>query len=129
VWEVLADIGNIHVWNPGVVDSKKTNERNGLGGSRHCDIGGKNYLEEDVVDWQEGEKLTMRIMESNLPFKRADIHFFLESDGNQTIVKVAPDYELKFGLLGRVMDSLMVRRTYQKGMETLLAGLKSHIES
>ena len=26
VWEVLADIGNIHLWNPGVVDLHLTTE-------------------------------------------------------------------------------------------------------
>lgn len=48
-WEVLADIGNIYIWNPGVVHSHATNDHKGIGASRHCDLGGKNYLDEDLA--------------------------------------------------------------------------------
>jgi len=41
VWDVLGDIGNIYVWNPGVVHSHSTNDKVGLGATRHCDLGGK----------------------------------------------------------------------------------------
>jgi hypothetical protein len=41
---------------------------------------------------------------------------------------VSPVYSLKFGPLGALMDRLMVRRSYAKGMEDLLIGLKSAVE-
>ena len=41
---------------------------------------------------------------------------------------VSPEYELKFGFLGSVLDSLFVRKTYAKGMRALLAGLKRQVE-
>lgn len=130
VWAALADIGSISAWNPGVVDSHTTSEEpTGLGASRHCDLGGRNYLDEQVVEFQDGEAITMRIVDSNLPFEHADIHFTLESDGSGTRVTVSPEYRLKFGPIGRLMDRLVVRRTYEKGMDALLRGLKRHLES
>ena len=55
VWEVLADIGSIADWNPGVVRLYVTGDRAGeVGAARHCDLGGKNYLDEEVVEWDEG---------------------------------------------------------------------------
>ncbi len=129
VWEILADIGGIARWNPGVQKSwvtSKTSE--GLGASRRCELDGKNYLLEDVIEWNPPQSLTMRITETNMPFKRADIHFALEERGQLTVVTVSPEYELKFGFLGSVLDSLFMRKTYAKGMRALLAGLKRQVE-
>ena len=129
VWAALADIGTIHVWNPGVNDSHTTSDADsGLGATRHCDLGGKNYLNEEVVEFDEGERITMRIVDTNLPFDRADIRFRLRTEGDATHVSVAPDYRLKFGPIGALMDRVYVRRTYEKGMKALLRGLKRHVE-
>lgn len=129
VWEVLADIGNIYIWNPGVVHSHATNDHKGIGARRHCDLGGKNYLDEDIVECEENKRLTMRITKTNLPFKSADIRFTLETENNNTIVTVSPIYELKFGVVGKLLDLFFVRRTYVKGMNSLLKGLKKHVEA
>jgi uncharacterized protein YndB with AHSA1/START domain len=130
VWQALADIGNIYLWNPGVVASHRTTEQTeGVGACRYCDLGGNNYLDEKVVEWEDNKRLTMRIVGTNLPFKTADIRFTLQPDHGATVVTVSPDYELRFGLLGVLLDHLYVRRTYLRGMEALLAGLKRHVES
>lgn len=130
VWAALADIGSISAWNPGVLDSHTTSEEpTGLGASRHCDLGGRNYLDEQVVRFEDGEAITMRVIDSNLPFEHADIHFTLGSNGDATTVTVAPEYRLKFGPVGRLMDRLVVRKTYEKGMTAMLEGLKRHLES
>ena len=101
VWDVLADIGNIYSWNPGVVHSEQTTPGEvGMGACRQCNLGGKNYLDEKVVEFERPHKLTIRITDTNLPFKTADIRFSLESHGDGTIVKVSPKYQLKFGWLG-----------------------------
>ncbi len=130
VWAALADIGSIHVWNPGVEDSHTTSTADsGLGATRHCDLGGKNYLHEEVVEFDQGRRLTMRITDTNMPFDHADIRFRLRPDGDATHVSVSPVYRLKFGPIGALMDRLFVRRTYTKGMKALLRGLKRHVEA
>ena len=130
VWEVLADIGAIGAWNPGVQESHTTSdETSGLGATRFCDLGGKNYLDEQVVEYENCKKITMRVTGTNMPFKEADIHFTLEADGDQTRVICAPDYTLKYGPMGAIMDRFYVRGTYEKGMQGLLQGLKEHVET
>ena len=129
VWQALAAIGNIYQWNPGVKASYTTSEvSEGLGATRYCDLGGKNFLDEEVVVWQPNEALTMRITGTNLPFATADIRFSLRPEGEETIVTVSPLYELKFGVLGKVLDRAYVRKSYEKGMVALLAGLKEFVE-
>ncbi len=129
VWQALADIGNIYEWNPGVVHSEVTSDQaTGLGAERHCDLGGKNYLDEEVVDWEVDQRLTMRIVGTNLPFKTADIRFTLRPENDATTITVSPEYKLKFGIIGSLLDALFVHRTYKKGMGDLLDGLKEHVE-
>jgi carbon monoxide dehydrogenase subunit G len=130
VWDVLANIGAIHEWNPGVRESYATSEdTTGLGATRFCDLGGKNYLDEQVVEFEYCRKLTMRVTGTNMPLKAVDIHFTLEAQGDQTRVTCAPDYTVKYGPMGSIMDRFYVRGTYEKGMQRLLQGLKEHVEA
>ncbi len=46
-----------------------------------------------------------------------------------TLTKLQLHYELKGGILGGVIDRLMVRRQYGKGLKLALAGLKYHVET
>ena len=100
-----------------------------VGATRHCKLGGKNYLDEEVVVFEPGRQMTIRITDTNLPFASADIRFSLEPHDGQIKVTVSPDYRLKFGLFGRILDNLMVRGQYRKGMQGLLQGLKNQVES
>ena len=129
VWQALGEIGDIYRWNPGVRASHTTSEEGeGLGATRYCDLGDKNYLDEEVVAWQPNEKLTMRITGTNMPFKTADIRFTLQPVDDGTQVTVSPLYKLKFGVMGELLDKVYVRKSYLKGMEALLAGLKAYAE-
>ncbi len=131
VWEVLADFGGIYRWNPGVRHSYSTSEINqGLLATRRCELlKGDDYLDEQILEWRDGESFKVEISETNLPFHRSVVEFSIEADGNGTLVTVAPDYALKYGLLGRLLNQIVVRRKFKKGMEDLLTGLKYHIET
>ena len=129
VWAALADIGSIAVWNPGVKESRQTsNGEVTYGAGRYCNLGGKNYLQEEVVTFEPPSHITFRIVDTNLPFDFADIRFTLSAEGEQTTVEVSPLYQLKFGVVGKLLDVLLVKPTYRKGMRDLLKGLKSHVE-
>ena len=133
VWEVLADLGNIYRWNPGVIHSYSTSEEaSGEGASRHCDVQSgpiKGYLEERAFDWQEGEGFKIEIYDSSLPVKRVIVQFAVQARGEGTVVEVTPEFQLKFGLVGVVLERLMFGPQFRKGMAGLLAGLKYHVET
>lgn len=71
----------------------------------------------------------VEVGETNLPLHRSVVELSIEADGDGAVVKVAPDYTLKYGLLGRLMNQIVVRRKFKQGMEDLLTGLKYHIET
>ncbi len=132
VWAVLSDLGSIYKWNPGVSHSYSTSESSGgEGATRHCDIQTplKGYLEERAFDWREGESFKIDIYDTNFPLKRNVVQFSLRTDGSDTVVEVSPEYQLKFGALGAVMDRLAFNRQFRKGMTGLLTGLKYYVET
>jgi uncharacterized protein YndB with AHSA1/START domain len=129
VWAALADIGTIATWNPGLVGSYRTNDTDGLGGARHCDLSAKHSLDEEVVEFAPATAITFRITDSTLPFTTADIAFTL-ADSQQhtgTEVTVSPTYTLGYGPIGRILDIVAVRRSYRAGMRGLLEGLRHHV--
>ena len=130
VWEVLADIGSIQAWNPGVRSSHLTTLYGaGVGAARHCKLAGRRHVDEVVVDWEPLKRLTMRITATNLPFAAADIRFMLRAAASGVIVSVSPTYTVRYGFVGKVLNRLVIGPRYREGMEALLAGLKSHIET
>ena len=95
VWSILADIGAIAEWNPGVVESHLSSDAAyGIGASRYAAMGGKYYVDEQVVEWDEEARLAVRITDTNLPFKGAVILFALQGDDNATSVSVTPEYKI-----------------------------------
>ena len=130
VWEVLADLGGIYKWNPGVVHSHSPSDSTGgEGAMRHCDLQRKgDYLEERAFDWREGEGYTIDVYESSLPMKNT-VEFAIKPEGGGTRVYVTVNYRLKYGPVGALLDVLFVRRPIQKGFDQLVAGLKYHFET
>ena len=130
VWKVLADIGTVARWNPGVSASRLTSAATGNGSSRRCDLGSNAFLEETVVTWQPREQLTMRVTNTNLPFTQADIHFRLTSiTAHSTTVTVTPEYRLKYGVYGELLNLVWVKKSYRQKMQALLHGLKKYAEA
>ncbi len=130
VWSVLADLGSIDKWNPGVAESRTTSETaQGDGATRHCDLDDKNYLEERAFDWREGEGYKIDVTETSLPLKSNIVTFAIVAEGHGTRVNVTADYVLKFGPIGAIMDMLFAKRQSQQGFDDMLTGLKHHVET
>lgn len=129
VWEELSNIGNVFVWHPRAESSHLTGDiSHGLGTSRHCDMEDGTYLDERVVEWDPNRALTIRVTGTDIPLQRADVRFVLQEMEEGTTVEITTDYALKYGLLGKLLDTLIMQRRFTILMEDLLGGLKGHIE-
>ncbi|UCC71469.1 MAG: SRPBCC family protein [Gemmatimonadota bacterium] len=132
VWEVIADLGGIQAYHPGVRKSYYTSEqREGVGASRHCDLKPFGSLDERIVSWQDGDSYVIDIYngEKVPPFKTATGYVSVEQDGTQTIARFAFQYELKLGPLGWLMDRIMVRSRLKSVVPAALRGLKRYVEN
>ncbi|MDH3606569.1 MAG: SRPBCC family protein [Acidimicrobiia bacterium] len=129
VWTELAhNFADIHVWNPGVAASRSTSDQvEGEGITRHCDLKPFGAVEERVTGWHPGERLTVHIYESaKLPIKEGVADFTLKDLGDgKTEVTVDYGYELKWW--GRLMPGKSFTRLLERGFGGLLSGLNKHV--
>lgn len=133
VWEVIADFGNIYLFNPTIAKSYLTSDKtSGLGTTRQCNFEGINaHIKERIVSYKEGESMRVEIYDGKgaPPFKTAFGSFFLQEEDGGTLVKGIFEYELKFGPIGILMDALMVKPKFSGAWDGVLAGLKKHVET
>ena len=127
VWEVLADFGGVQKWAPGVSESHSTSSSNsGADAARHCEIPGFGGVEEFVTDWVEGVSFTYRIKPFGL-IDESTSTWKITPQGDKTLVYTEINVNMRFGVLGSLMEKLFVRRKIENGTRNGLAGLKQHV--
>lgn len=127
VWETIADLGGIQSFHPGVSRSYYlTDQKEGLGASRRCELIPLGTVDETAVDWHQGEGFTLTITPGPKapPFKYATGRMWIEERETGTLVGLEIDYQLRFGPLGRVLDRLLVAPQLKKVVPRVLKGLK-----
>ncbi len=130
VWEVLADIGSVANFHPGVARSYYISEaRDGVGAARRCELYPQGWIEEAVTAWRPGESYAIQMVRSSAPFKQVAAWLDVRPIGHETQVRLTLEYSLKLGPIGLAMDWLMVRRNFTRIVPAILAGLKYHVET
>lgn len=130
VWSVLASLEALDRYDPGVTKSEIVSaSREGPGAARRCDLKPGGWFKEKVADWTPNESLSFELFECTLPVRRLRHTYTLTKDGAGTTVHQRMEYELKFGLVGRLMDAMMVRKKWDSGIKGFFAGLKHYVET
>lgn len=132
VWANLASYADISAWNPNIAKSYLIDGSapSGKGAVRQCDFAdGKNWIRERIVDWKDGESYTVDIYEGTMPLQsaRATLGVRPGQDGASTAY-MRFEYTPKFGVLGSVMNVLMMKRMMSSTMAKVLAGLQEKTE-
>ncbi len=129
VWGAIADFGGVYKWAPNVASSYSTTEANGgVGAGRHCEVLGFGGIDEEIVDWKEGHGYKYQV-ENIGPIGKLVNEWSVTSDGNNSVVTTIVSYRMKFGIMGALMDKLMVRRSIRKAMAQAQDGLKGYLET
>ena len=130
IWEALSSIENLDKFDPTVKKSTPiTQGKNGIGAKRKVDmLDGKNWFEEMVTDFKPNESLTYELMACSFPVKYLKYTYTLEKLGNHAKVKQVMEYTVKFGLLGKILDSLMIRKKTSSGIMKFFKGLQEYAE-
>ncbi len=132
VWAIIADLGAVQNFHPGVQKSYYSSEnQKGLGTSRVCELPNGWAIEERATEWQEGEGFVLesKPLKKSPRFKKAYGRWALKQDAHQTLVTLIVEYTLKFGPFGSLIDALMVRPQFKKIVPRVLAGLKHYAET
>ena len=111
IWDILADFANVADWNTGVNESHSTSDAaNGVGATRHCDLGPGGALDETIREWEPNNSMAISIdSATKAPIKGALGTFVLTGDdAGPTEVALQFDYTPKGGpignLFGRMLD-------------------------
>ena len=127
IWSALSEIETLEKYDPTVKRSLAiTPKKSGLGAKRKVEMrDGKNWFEEEVTHWQPNKALTFELKACSFPVADLQHSYSFETIGNQTKVKQVMEYKVKFGLLGRLLDVLMIRKQSDNGIKKFMTGLKS----
>ena len=132
VWEVLADFGNVQRLSPNIAKSYLTSDtKNGVGATRHCDFTAMGaHVEEKIVEWNEGNSMKILLYEpKNLPLMvNMEAFFELKEKDDTTELTATFSYGMKNGL-GRIMNSLTMKKMNEKSWISFMAGIKHSVET
>jgi len=126
VWALLNDFQHIDAFNPNLARSTHIGETplEGLGAERRCDLkDGRNWIKERVVDWRPGESYTVEIYAGTMPIRdvRTTLAVTPKGAGSRAVMQIS--YTPKLGILGRLLDVIMLRRKMTGLMHSVLEGL------
>lgn len=132
VWQVLRLIGEIEKFHPLVKKSKTISKLNsGLGAKRHCELLPMGQMEEEVVAWNEGTSIVLEVVGGKMlpPYHFMKGKVDLIESGEQTKVVFSFSYQLKYGIIGRLMNALLIRPQFKKAPPKYVRGLKDYVEN
>lgn len=131
IWEALATVDELDKYDPTVKKSTPLTEAKfGIGAKRKVDmLDGKNWFEERVTAFEPHKSLTYELTACSFPVHQLKHSYSFQPVGNQIKVRQLMEYKVKFGLLGKLMDVLMIRKQSDSGIKKFFAGLKNHVEN
>lgn len=130
LWNILTELDLLDKYDPTVKKSILiSTEKTGIGAKRKVDmLDGKNWFEEEVTVFKQNSALTFQLTDCSFPIKGLKHSYSFEKIGNQTKVHQVMEYTVKFGLLGKLLDSLMIRKQSDSGIKKFLSGLQVYAE-
>ncbi len=130
VWNILTNLELLEQYDPTVKKSTLiSTEKTGLGAKRKVlMLDGKNWFDEKITDFKINKALTFQLTDCSFPIKGLKHSYTFEVVGGQTKVQQVMEYTVKFGLLGKLLDSLMIRKQSDSGIKKFFDGLKRYAE-
>ena len=112
IWNVLNTTEVLDQYDPKVKKTTSTSEaKSGVGAYRKVDMkDGKNWFEEKCTVSEPNEALTYELTDCSFPVHNLNHTYCFEQIGGQVKVKQVMKYQMKYCLLGKLMDSLIVKK-------------------
>ncbi|MFZ1530068.1 MAG: SRPBCC family protein [Ferruginibacter sp.] len=131
VWNILTDLELLEKFDPTVKQSTLVStDKSGIGAKRKVYmLDGKNWFDEKITVFKPNEALTYQLTDCSFPIKGLQHSYSFEKIGNQTKVKQVMEYTVKFGLIGKLLDAIMIRKQSDTGIKKFFAGLKNYVEN
>ena len=130
IWSILIDLELLDKTDPTVKKATLVSEiKTGLHAKRKVLMqDGKNWFDEMIPEFNPNEKLVYQLTDCSFPIKGLKHTYSFEIIGNQTKVQQVMEYTVKFGLIGVLMDKIMIGKQFNSGINLFLNGLKTYAE-
>ncbi len=131
IWSLLTDLEMLDKYDPTVKKATLiSTEKTGIGAKRKVNmLDGKNWFDEKITVFKNNEDLTYQLTDCTFPMKNLKHSYSFEKIGTQTKVKQVMEYTVKFGLFGKLLDALMIRKQSDIGIKKFFSGLKNYAEN
>lgn len=131
VWEVVKQIEDIANFHPLVKESYRINEIPGQGAKRVCKLLPMGEMVEEIVEWQDGHGFAAEVIGGKMlpPHTLMMGKLKLEGRGTRTLATFTFSYLLKYGVLGRIMNILLIKPQFKGAPVKYVEGLKAYVES
>ena len=131
LWRILSNLEMLEQYDPTVKTSKLVGDtKTGMGAKRRVTMkDGKNWFEEKVTAYEPGNALTYQLTDCSFPINGLKHSYSFEQNGEYTTLTQIMEYEVKFGMFGRMLDALMIRKQTQSGITKFMDGLKKKAET
>ena len=129
VWEALLDSRRISQWAPNAAKLDSLVELSGGSSSPryfHYDL--YSTVKEQLTQLDAGRSYSYVVSNAG-PIKSANSSFSLNDSGGATVLSHTVEFQMKYGPVGVIADSLVFRPQFRKQMEAGLAALKNFIEA
>ena len=130
IWSVLATPDLLEKYDPTVRKSSLISDiKTDRGAKRKVEMqDGKNWFEEIITVCKTGESLTYELTACSFPIHNLKHSYSFQKLDGQTKVLQTMEYTVKFGILGKILDRLVIRKQSDTGIKKFFDGLKSYIE-
>lgn len=132
-WQKLRDISLAHNYVPGIVKTEIVSEpREGVGASRYVYRNARSYIQETVVEWDEGRGFLIRLHRGDKPappFRNAWFRYQLADEGaDKTLFTASLEYELPWGAVGGWLEKRM-EKVVQATISDVATSMKLYYET
>lgn len=130
IWNVLTDLELLDKTDPTVKKATLISEnKTGLDAKRKVHMqDGKNWFDEKITVFKPNEELVYQLTDCSFPIKGLKHTYSFQKIGNQTKVQQVMEYTVKFGIIGKLMDKMMIGKQFNSGINKFLLGLKTYSE-
>ncbi|MBW2224072.1 MAG: SRPBCC family protein [Deltaproteobacteria bacterium] len=130
VWKKLAKLDDVENFVDSVTRSYyNTEQKEGVGAARTCDVKGFGTIVEEIIDWKEGETFTYTVEGMPKMVKHAQSKWLLERKSqSETTLSVTNSIETRYGAFGRLMERFALEPKLSRTIAGALKQFKEHVE-
>lgn len=130
-WASLDAFGSVYKVNPVVERSALVGDKpTGKGAQRMCNFYGGQSVKETIVQYVEGQSLTIELSEMTMPLRSASTRVEVTSvSDDRCQVAFYLQFSSKFGPVGWLMAQVKIKPFMRKALSGFAKGIEDHIKT